>query len=338
MIKRSSLNIVRFHHTRTRLMHNFEPSKRPGIKEDYAEGEIVCPQYDEHSIASRIPNQPSNSMRRVCHDEDNIDRFLFRSMGANKRYKNDAEDDEYGFGSKAKMPNPNQPPARGAARRHFVEDKCNLCLGSDGFRKYHQKNLVSASPSVYALLEDYKPLVAYQMIIAPLDHTGSMMQADETVQEESRNYLKSITMFYASMGKLPVFVETADHANSSRKHTRIQAYPIPESRFEHAKSFFIKALRELADESLSDTKSIIHCKGRSNVKSSGIAVRADYIHVDLALQAGMVHVISHDYDQSLSKFARRTISGILGLDDLTVGEVIPINDVKVAFKQSDWTA
>jgi hypothetical protein len=52
----------------------------------------------------------------------------------------------------------------------------------------------------------------------------------------------------------------------------------------------------------------------------------------------MVHVISHDYDRSLSKFARRTISGILGLDDLTVGEVIPINDVKDAFKQSDWTA
>ena len=311
------------------------------------EGVIICPTDDEDEDARQgapkrrqilpsagvVARDMSSSSHIRHRDEDDLDRVMKQSIVSNKRFKGFDEDEEFVTHGKKMDPCHRNAPFRGPRPS---ESTCNLCCGSDGFRKYHEKFLISRTEALYVILEDYKPLVPYQMIISTVEHCSSILQSSDRIQDELRNYQKSLTQFYASMGKLPVFIEVAEHVISSRKHTRIQVYPIPADLLNDAQSTVIHSLRTL--DSGVTSKGVIECHGKSAVASAGIPAQRSYIHVYFALQRGIVQMLPEDRDnRSLSKFGREMMAGVLDTDILFTAKVASPASTERTFETFDWS-
>ena len=301
------------------------------------EGQTVVPDDEE--------NQDNHAHGRSCHvngikrtrvREDDFDVVLVNSIVSNKRFKDNLEEDEYEFREKTQKPDRFQPQE---SQSTHIDTRCNLCYGNEGFRKYHKNCVIAESTNVYLYLEDYKPILPSQMVIVPKNHVGSLLGSRKQVQDEVRNFQKSLVRFFLPMRQVPIFVEVAEHAGSRRKHTRVHVFPIPEQLLERAKAFFIHSLRSLCDQLSSNTNAVIECKEKTDVSHSDIPLSSSYIHVELALQFGYVHVLDFDPadKRNISKFGRETIAGIMKLDDLAVAKVESVTTVINTFMKYDWT-
>ncbi|KAF4665223.1 hypothetical protein FOL47_004703 [Perkinsus chesapeaki] len=285
------------------------------------------------------------------------DRHMAENIRKNKRFKGDAEEDEYfgatevgGGGENPEVSIPaeltkekkrryrgtgwvsedkrrkEEREERRASRK--TQKECDLCMESSSWSRNREDKLIAVSPRVYICMANYKSmLLRGQMILVPQNHCASLRTADEETAEEIRNYQKCLAHFYATMEPpcVPVFIETV---KSPPQNDDVMAL-LGGGAHTTMQCFpvpqdrmkelesYFRQGMSLAGDTWSNQPKIVECKGRSDVSSSGIPPSSPYMHVDFGLQVGIVHIIDKPKEFRWD-YGLQTIAGMLEIDKLSL--------------------
>lgn len=233
-------------------------------------------------------------------------------------------------------------------RRKRVE--CSLCIESEAFTKARMPCILGLTTNAYLSYQNFKQCaIQGHMIIAPIAHANSLLDVDDEVYTDIRNYQKAIVSFLDEQEEAAIFVETV--ANIAEKervmlggggHACIEVFPLPASRLREAKSYFRKAFQE-AGSWWSENKKIVEVKGNRGV-AGAIPKGFPYVHVDFSLdREGLAYLID-DVREFPRHFARDVLMGLLELDALHKpfrdfkGFIAEVEKVKKEFSRYDWAA
>ena len=186
-------------------------------------------------------------------------------------------------------------------------------------------------------------------VIVPIDHHTNLLECNDDVWEEIRNFMKSLLRFYHDQGRDVIFYENAA-APHRRMHAALVAVPIPYELGDTAPAFFREAMLS-ADEEWSQHKKIIDTGkrareglGRSAFRKS-IAKEMPYFHAWFTLDGGLGHIVEDGNRWPKGDlFARGVIGGMLDVDASIVnrqGRWIRsdprLDDFRKRWRKFDWT-
>eukprot|EP00922_Rhytidocystis_sp_ex-Travisia-forbesii_P037981 GHVS01056550.1.p1 GENE.GHVS01056550.1~~GHVS01056550.1.p1 ORF type:complete len:492 (-),score=96.46 GHVS01056550.1:423-1814(-) len=230
------------------------------------------------------------------------------------------------------------------------EKECSYCMGSGSFRSMRKESIVAATSHAFLCHQSFKQtFIPHHCFIAPTLHMSSIVEVEDDVYQEIRNFQKSFVAFCDHQGKSAVFIETVlQQVNEENKwmgggpHTVMQCIPLELDLVGVARGYFRKAFSECESE-WSDHKKIIDCHGKRGPRGH-IPKGFAYIHVDIGMDGkSFAHVIE-DLREFPKHFGRDVILGMLELET-TYKPYRDLNDYQkavVSFKESfrpfDWTA
>lgn len=182
------------------------------------------------------------------------------------------------------------------------------------------------------------------MILSPKEHYVAANTLDEDVNEEMRNYKKSIIAFYNSIANgSTIFIETALNVNDDVPHMHIDCIGVPEGYDEEAKLFFTKALKESPDEEWSVHKKIMETYDRKGDLTKMIPGNFSYFHVDFNGAGGYAHIIEND-KKFPAHFGLEILAGAIEETSFNPHAVTGLanavrikNDLMKKFEYFDWT-
>ena len=161
-------------------------------------------------------------------------------------------------------------------------------------------------------------------MVVPLAHHRNLVECDEDEWEELRNFQKSLTRYYGSLGKGVIFYETAIKPTA---HAALVAIPLAHHLVDTAPAYFKEAILA-ADEQWSQHRPLISTldEGKGAFRKS-MPATLPYFHVWFNLDGGMGHVVEDEGKWPRGDlFAREVVGGMLGVG----GEVVR--------KQGRWGA
>lgn len=196
---------------------------------------------------------------------------------------------------------------------------CPLC--------YHEESdppqpptapVISLATRTYLTLQTEPELAKYGGVIVPLQHRHNLLECDDDEWEEIRNFMKSLTRFYASQDKSVVFYENAAFAASRKGHAAMVAVPLPHHLADNAPAYFKEAILS-ADEEWSQHKPVIDTQALTQKPGFGkqafrkaLAKEMPYFHVWFSLDGGLGHVVEDERRWPKGDlFAREIIGGML---------------------------
>ncbi|PBC31219.1 CWF19 protein [Apis cerana cerana] len=184
------------------------------------------------------------------------------------------------------------------SKPEFDQAKCWFCLSSPEVSKHL---VISVGTEVYVALAR-GGLVENHFLILPITHHQSLSILPKEVKEEIELYKTAISMYYATMDKVPVFFER----NFKTSHCQLQVVPVHENQIPALKETFM----EMAE-----------C---NNFKMSELAPHTDlqqiakpgvlYFYVELPGREKLYYRIKKDFPL---QFGREVLASdrILDLDD-----------------------
>lgn len=190
-----------------------------------------------------------------------------------------------------------------------ILDNCPLCHKNDGTEPPIAP-VVSLGTRVFLSLPS-APLVRNHCLIVPLQHRTNVLECDDDEQEEIRNFMKSLTRFYDSLGFSALFYENNARPHR-RSHCAVECIPIPHSLTDNVPRFWEEAILA-ADEEWAQHRPIIRTEDKSFYRKMSSSM--PYFHVWFNLNGGLGHIIEDDQRWPKDDlFGREVVASILGLD------------------------
>ncbi|KAI8069877.1 CwfJ C-terminus 1-domain-containing protein-like protein [Gongronella butleri] len=198
--------------------------------------------------------------------------------------------------------------------RHAISDhkrtqqaleSCRLCYHDD---VPPQLAMISLGTQTYLALPNTIELTDGHCVIVPLQHATSMLECDDDVWTEVRNFQKCLMQMYHAKQCGVIFMETVTNLRSQR-HTMIEAIPVPYGVYEDAPAYFKEAIL-MSGEEWSQHKKLIDTSSRGFRYS--MVKNLPYFHVWFGLDKGYGHVIE-DSKEFPHYFGKEIIGGMLDI-------------------------
>ncbi|KAI0041990.1 hypothetical protein FA95DRAFT_1500668 [Auriscalpium vulgare] len=177
-------------------------------------------------------------------DQKDLDMQFARSIMTDGDFKNDLEymDDNAEKLGRQKM-------RSDAMKRQFaINDykrtqqalaSCPFCYGEDD--SLPKAPIVATGTRVYLSCTLHEELVPGHCLIVPMQHHLTMLEGDDDVWDEVRNFMKSVMRMYAEEDKGVVFYETVITLKW-QKHTAIECVPVPWEQFDLLPGYFKESI------------------------------------------------------------------------------------------------
>ncbi|KAG6903266.1 hypothetical protein C0995_000161 [Termitomyces sp. Mi166 len=177
-------------------------------------------------------------------DQKNLDAQFARAIMGDGKFENDLEymDDNAEKLSRQKM-------RTDAMKRQFaIHDykrtqkalaTCNFCYGEDDSPP--KAPVVAMGTRAYLSCTLLDELVEGHCLIVPIQHYLTMLEADDDVWDEVRNFMKCLIRMFAEEDKGVVFYETVITLKW-QKHTVIECVPLPWEQFELIPGYFKESI------------------------------------------------------------------------------------------------
>ncbi|CAO3613613.1 unnamed protein product [Cunninghamella blakesleeana] len=191
-------------------------------------------------------------------------------------------------------------------RTQQILDTCKYCYHDD---IPPQCALISLATQTYLALPNTHELTPGHCLIVPLQHVNSTLECDDDVWTEIRNFQKCLLRMFDEQNCGVVFMETVINLRSKR-HTVIEAIPIPYGVYEDAPAYFKEAIMEAGEEWSQHQKVIDTSKERGFRQS--MVRNLPYFHVWCGLDKGYGHVIENEKDFPYW-FGKEVIGGMLDI-------------------------
>ncbi|KAI9271408.1 CwfJ C-terminus 1-domain-containing protein-like protein [Sporodiniella umbellata] len=182
---------------------------------------------------------------------------------------------------------------------------CRFCYHDD---HPPQLALVSLATTCYLAMSNVQELTPGSCMIVPLQHVTSMLECDDDVWTEIRNFQKCLMKMFHEQDKGVIFMETVTNLRSQR-HTVIEAIPIPYGVYEDIPAYFKESILS-AEEEWSQHKKLIDTSDRGFRHS--MVKTLPYFHVWFGLDKGYGHVIENPKEFPYW-FGKETIAGSMDL-------------------------
>ncbi|KAF8967089.1 CwfJ C-terminus 1-domain-containing protein-like protein [Flammula alnicola] len=177
-------------------------------------------------------------------DQKNLDAQYARAVVGDGKFENDLDyiDDNAEKLGRQKM-------RSDAMKRQFaINDykqtqkalaSCNFCYGEDDSPP--KAPVIAMGTRVYLSCTLTEELVDGHCLIVPIQHHLNMLEGDDDVWDETRNFMKCLMRMYAEEDKGIVFFETVISLKK-QKHTCIECIPVPWELFDLLPGYFKESI------------------------------------------------------------------------------------------------
>ncbi|KAI8048599.1 CwfJ C-terminus 1-domain-containing protein-like protein [Gilbertella persicaria] len=171
-------------------------------------------------------------------------------------------------------------------RTQDVLGKCKFCYHDN---RPPQMCMISLATTCYLALPGVHEITPGNCLIVPLQHVSSMLECDDDVWTEVRNFQKCLMKMFHAQNKGCIFMETVVNLRSQR-HTAIEVIPVPYGVYEDAPAYFKEGIMG-SDEEWSQHKKLIDTSSKGFRYS--MVKNLPYFHVWFGLDKGYGHVIEN---------------------------------------------
>ncbi|PPQ99199.1 hypothetical protein CVT26_014122 [Gymnopilus dilepis] len=177
-------------------------------------------------------------------DQKNLDAQYARAVMGDGKFENDLDyiDDNVEKLARQKM-------RSDAMKRQFaINDykrtqqalaSCNFCHGDNDSPP--KAAVIAMGTRVYLSCTLTEELVNGHCLIVPIQHHLNMLEGDDDVWEETKNFMKCLMRMYAEEDKGVVFFETVISLRKQR-HTYIECVPVPWEQFDLLPGYFKESI------------------------------------------------------------------------------------------------
>jgi hypothetical protein len=166
---------------------------------------------------------------------------------------------------------------------------CQFCYGEDDSPP--KAPVVAMGTQVYLSCTLNEELLDGHCLIVPIQHHLTMLEADDDVWDEVRNFMKSVMRMFAEEDKGVIFYETVISLKP-QKHTCIECVPLPWDKYDDIPAYFKESI--LASEAEWSThKKLIDFSARPGGFRRAMVPNLPYFMVqfDYKGEKGYGHVI-----------------------------------------------
>ncbi|KAF9534534.1 CwfJ C-terminus 1-domain-containing protein-like protein [Crepidotus variabilis] len=116
---------------------------------------------------------------------------------------------------------------------------CSFCYGEDD--SLPKAPVVAMGTRVYLACTTTSELVPGHCVIVPIQHHLNMLEGDDDVWDETKNFMKCLMRMYAEEDKGVIFYETVLSLRQ-QKHTSIECVPVPWEQFDLLPGYFKESI------------------------------------------------------------------------------------------------
>ncbi|KAA1473876.1 hypothetical protein DENSPDRAFT_931257 [Dentipellis sp. KUC8613] len=234
---------------------------------------------------------------------------------------------------------------------------CPFCYGEDD--SLPKAPIVALGTRVYLACTLYEELLPGHCLIVPIQHHLTMLECDDDVWDEVRNFMKGLMKMFAEQEKGVVFYETV-LTLKWQKHSVIECVPVPWEQFDLLPGYFKESIL-MSESEWSQHKKLIDFSTRGGFRRMMVPNLPYFmVQFDYKGEKGYGHVIEGtneatdvDGDEGIDEdargggeFPREIIGNILDLEPQRWRhprryEVWQskdrISDFKEQYEKYDWT-
>ncbi|KAH9480566.1 Pre-mRNA-splicing factor cwf19 [Psilocybe cubensis] len=264
-----------------------------GKEDDRKTGEVlrINPDDDTMTLGEMLRQE---RMGAGMSDQKDLDAQYARAVMGDGKFENDLDyiDDNAEKLGRQKM------RSDGMKRQFAINDykrtqkvlaSCNFCYGEDD--SLPKAPIIATGTRVYLSCTLTDELVDGHCLIVPIQHHLNMLEGDDDVWDETRNFMKCLMRMYAEEDKGVVFFETVLSLRK-QKHTYIECVPVPWEQFDLLPGYFKESI--LASEAeWSQHKKLIDFSARPGGFRRALVPNLPYFMVqfDHKGEKGYGHVI-----------------------------------------------
>ncbi|CAO1616689.1 unnamed protein product [Parajaminaea phylloscopi] len=269
---------------------------------DATTGEVVrySADDDQHSLADLVRQEKFSA---GMSDQKNFDADFANRIASDASFRTGVDylDDNVEKMSRKKMRSDalkRQFAINDFAKTKKALESCRFCWrgGHNGMDDDEEKpplaRVIATGTRAYLALPETEPLVAGHALIVPIQHHLNMLEADDDVWEEVKNFMKCLLQMAAAEGedRSYVFYETVLSLRQQR-HTCIEAVPLPRDLLETLPGHFQVELSSVEGE-WSQNKKVIEFTPQKPFRRSMVSQLPYFmVQFDHKGERGYGHVI-----------------------------------------------
>ncbi|KAF8630824.1 hypothetical protein AX17_005183 [Amanita inopinata Kibby_2008] len=235
-------------------------------------------------------------------DQKNLDAQFARAVMGDGKFENDLEymDDNAERLGRAKMRSDamkRQFAIHDYKRTQKVLATCPFCYGEDDSPP--KAPVIAMGTRVYLSCTTNEELVDGHCLIVPIQHHLTMLEGDDDVWDEVRNFMKSLMRMFSEQDKGVIFYETVISLRR-QVHTIIECVPLPWERFDVIPGYFKESILTCETE-WSQHRKLIDFSARPGGFRRAMVPNLPYFMVqfDYKGEKGYGHVIEGTKDSLL---------------------------------------
>ncbi|CAE6394587.1 unnamed protein product [Rhizoctonia solani] len=230
-------------------------------------------------------------------DQKNLDASLAGAIARDGKYQDDLDyvDDNAERLARRKMKSDamkRQFAIQDYARTQKVLASCVYCPGNDKDEMAPPRaGVIAMGTRAYLAVTPNEELVPGHCHIVPLQHMLSMLEGDDDVWDEVKNFMKCLMRTFAEEDKGVVFYETVMSLRQQR-HTVIECVPVPREQFTELPAYFRESIL-MSESEWSQHKKLIDFSKRPGGFRRSMVPNLPYFMVqwDYKGEQGYGHVI-----------------------------------------------
>ncbi|CAE6452803.1 unnamed protein product [Rhizoctonia solani] len=230
-------------------------------------------------------------------DQKNLDASLAGAIARDGKYEDDLEyvDDNAERLARRKMKSDamkRQFAIQDYARTQKALASCVYCPGNDKDEMAPPRaGVIAMGTRAYLAVTPNEELVPGHCHIVPLQHMLSMLEGDDDVWDEVKNFMKCLMRTFAEEDKGVVFYETVMSLRQQR-HTVIECVPVPREQFTELPAYFRESIL-MSESEWSQHKKLIDFSKRPGGFRRAMVPNLPYFMVqwDYKGEQGYGHVI-----------------------------------------------
>ena len=227
-----------------------------------------------------------------------------------------------------------------------ISSRCWWWVESDSFDKSF---LVGLGDHVtLTLVPTHLQLLKNSLLLTPVTHALSLVEAGEEAWQELRKFKSSIRRMFEANGKAVIFMETSLQSLGGDQ-CKLECIPVKRSKTLDAPMYFSSAMNETLDEFKATHSKIIKVGAKHQRKSMQYAVPKgfDYFSVEFGKDEGFAMLV--DEPSTFKKdFGLDVIAGMVGIENRGFGrkegkrkdraeDAKQVGDVGREWSKYDWT-